>query len=202
MQKKVSLEVANDLLSNDNNDFKAKEKELTIFFSDIRGFTNISEEFDSPQKLIEVLNKYFEPMSEIIIQNHGTIDKFIGDAIMAYWNAPCDVENHADKAVQSALGQLEKLEGLNTELKKDFNLSIQIGIGIHTGIAVVGEMGSLGRSDYTIIGDNVNLTSRIESLSKYFAVELLISESTKISLKDNYHLKYLASVIVKGKVNQ
>ncbi|WP_375724994.1 adenylate/guanylate cyclase domain-containing protein [Arcobacter sp. KX21116] len=197
--KKVSLEVANDLLSNDNNDFKAKEKELTIFFSDIRGFTNISEEFESPQKLIEVLNKYFEPMSEVIIQSHGTIDKFIGDAIMAYWNAPCDVENHADKAVQSALSQLEKLEVLNNELKKDFNLSIQIGIGIHTGLAVVGEMGSSGRSDYTIIGDNVNLCSRIEGLSKYFGVELLISESTKILLKDNYHLKYLASVIVKGK---
>ncbi len=197
--KKVSLEVANDLLSNDNNDFKAKEQELTIFFSDIRGFTNISEEFESPQKLIEVLNKYFEPMSEVIIQNHGTIDKFIGDAIMAYWNAPCDVEDHADKALQSAISQLKKLEELNRELKKDFNLSIQIGIGIHTGIAVVGEMGSSGRSDYTIIGDNVNLTSRIENLSKYFGVELLISESTKISLKDNYHLKYLASVIVKGK---
>ncbi|RXJ89527.1 adenylate/guanylate cyclase domain-containing protein [Arcobacter sp. CECT 8983] len=197
--KKVSLEVVNDLLSNDNNDFKTKEKELTIFFSDIRGFTNISEKFKSPQKLIEVLNKYFEPMSDVIIQNQGTIDKFIGDAIMAYWNAPCDIENHADKAVQSALIQLEKLKNLNEELKKDFNLSIQIGIGIHTGIAVVGEMGSEGRSDYTIIGDNVNITSRVESLCKYFGVDLLITESTKTSLKQKYHLKYLGKVIVKGK---
>ncbi|NVJ54278.1 MAG: adenylate/guanylate cyclase domain-containing protein [Campylobacteraceae bacterium] len=197
--KKVSLDVVNDLLSNDNNDFKTKEKELTIFFSDIRGFTNISEKFKSPQKLIGVLNKYFEPMSDVIIQNQGTIDKFIGDAIMAYWNAPCEVKNHADKAVQSALLQLEKLEKLNKELEKDFNLSIQIGIGIHTGIAVVGEMGSEGRSDYTIIGDNVNLTSRVESLCKYFGVDLLITESTKKSLKEKYHLKYLANTIVKGK---
>ncbi|WP_419766298.1 MAG: CHASE2 domain-containing protein [Arcobacter sp.] len=197
--KKVSLEVANDLLSNENSDFQAKEKELTVFFSDIRGFTNLSEKFDSPQKLIELLNRYFEPMSESITKNHGTIDKFIGDAIMAYWNAPCDVSNHADKALQTALLQLEELEKLNHELQKDSKLKIEIGIGIHTGLAVVGEMGSTGRSDYTIIGDNVNLASRIEGLTKTFGVKLIISESTKTQLSQEYHFKYLASVVVKGK---
>jgi len=193
--KKVSLEVANDLLSHEDNSFQAKEKELTIFFSDIRGFTNLSENFDSPQKLIELLNRYFEPMSEAITKNHGTIDKFIGDAIMAYWNAPCEVVNHADKALQTALFQLDELEKLNQEL----NPKIDIGIGIHTGLAVVGEMGSTGRSDYTIIGDNVNLASRIEGLTKFFGVKLIISEYTKNSLKESYHFKYLGDVIVKGK---
>lgn len=199
--KKVSLEVANDLLSNENNDFQAKEKELTIFFSDIRSFTSLSENFDSPQKLIELLNRYFEPMSDTITKNQGTIDKFIGDAIMAYWNAPCDVSNHADKALQTALSQLDELEKLNNELQKDSKFSIEIGIGIHTGIAVVGEMGSSGRSDYTIIGDNVNLASRIEGLTKTFGVKLIISEATKNQLTEDYHLKYLASVVVKGKTN-
>jgi len=197
--KKVSLEVANDLLSNENNNFQAKEKELTVFFSDIRGFTSLSENFDSPQKLIELLNRYFEPMTESITKNHGTIDKFIGDAIMAYWNAPCEVSNHADKALQTALSQLEELEKLNNELQKDSKIIIEIGIGIHTGLAVVGEMGSKGRSDYTIIGDNVNLASRIEGLTKTFGVKLIISESTKNQLTQKYHLKYLASVVVKGK---
>lgn len=195
--KKVSLEVANDLLSQEDDSFQTKEKELTIFFSDIRGFTNLSESFDSPKKLIQLLNKYFEPMSEAITKNKGTIDKFIGDAIMAYWNAPNDVPNHADKALQTALEQLDELEKLNKEL----NPIIEIGIGIHTGIAVVGEMGSSGRSDYTIIGDNVNLASRIEGLTKFFGVKLIISEFTKDSLKENYHFKYLANVIVKGKSN-
>ncbi len=197
--KKVSLEVANDLLSNDNNDFQAQEKELTIFFSDIRGFTNLSETFESPQKLIELLNRYFEPMTETITKNLGTIDKFIGDAIMAYWNAPCDVSNHADKALQTALIQLDELEKLNDELQKDSKIQIEIGIGIHTGLAVVGEMGSIGRSDYTIIGDNVNLASRLEGLTKTFGVKLIISESTKNQLTQDYHFKYLANVVVKGK---
>lgn len=197
--KKVSLEVANDLLSHENNDFQAEEKELTIFFSDIRSFTNLSENFNSPQKLIELLNRYFEPMSEAITKNQGTIDKFIGDAIMAYWNAPCEVSNHADKALQTALSQLDELEKLNNELQKDSKITIEIGIGIHTGIAVVGEMGSSGRSDYTIIGDNVNLASRIEGLTKTFGVKLIISEATKNQLAQKYHLKYLASVVVKGK---
>jgi len=197
--KKVSLEVVNDLLLNNNDTFKAKEENITIFFSDIRSFTNISEKLNSPQRLINLLNRYLEPMTTTIVKNKGTVDKFIGDAIMAYWNAPNKLENHADLAVKTAVKQIEILEKLNIKLKNEFDVDLKIGIGIHTGLAVVGEMGSKGRSDYTVIGDNVNLGSRIEGLTKYFGAKILISQNTKELLKDKYNFKYIASVIVKGK---
>ena len=197
--KKVSIEVVNDLLLNANDTFKAKEENITVFFSDIRGFTNISEKLNSPKRLIELLNTYLEPMTTIIVQNKGTIDKFIGDAIMAYWNAPNKVKNHSDLSVQTAINQIVTLEKLNKKFKEDFDVSLEIGIGIHTGLAIVGEMGSKGRSDYTIIGDNVNLASRIEGLTKYFGSKILISQNTKDLLKEEYNLKYIASVVVKGK---
>jgi adenylate cyclase len=199
--KKVSLEVVNDLLLNNTDSFKAKEKEITIFFSDIRGFTNISEQLDSPQRLIDLLNAYLEPMTTIIINHKGTIDKFIGDAVMAYWNAPNKLKNHPDLSVQTAIKQIDTLQELNKTLQSEFGVSLKIGIGIHTGLAVVGEMGSKGRSDYTIIGDNVNLTSRIEGLTKYFGAKILISQDTKNMLEEAYNFKYVASVVVKGKTS-
>jgi adenylate cyclase len=197
--KKVSVEVVEELLSHSEDTFKARQENITIFFSDIREFTNISEKLDSPQILIDMLNKYLEPMSQTITQSRGTIDKFIGDAIMAYWNAPNSVANHPDVALQSALNQIDQLNILNEKLQKEFGISLNIGIGLHAGVAIVGEMGSVGRSDYTIIGDNVNLASRIEGLTKYFGAKIIISEDLKTLLKGNYHIKYISSVIVKGK---
>ena len=199
--KKVSPAVVADLLNNKNDEFKGSKKVVSIFFSDIRDFTSLSEKINNPEKLIKILNLYMEPMVEEIIKTQGTIDKFIGDAIMAYWNAPQDIKNHADEAVKSAINQIKKLDELNIKLKEEYDLSLDIGIGIHTGEAVVGEMGSKGRSDYTIIGDNVNLASRIEGLTKLFGVKILISEETKQSLKEKYLLKELALISVKGKSN-
>jgi len=198
--KKVSKAVAESLIEQGDKDIlEAKEKEISIFFSDIRGFTSISEELANPKKLIDFLNLYMTPMTQIITNNQGTVDKFIGDAIMAYWNAPLEVQNHADKAVQSAITQIKELEKLNISLK-DKNLPcIDIGIGINSGLAVVGEMGSQGRSDYTIIGDSVNLGSRLESLCKSYGVKIIISEYTKEKLKEEYILKKLDKVRVKGK---
>jgi adenylate cyclase len=197
---KVSKNVMEELLKNiDDNKLKAQNKEVTIFFSDIRGFTNISEKINKPDLLIKYLNQYMTPMSEIIIKNNGIIDKYIGDSIMAYWNAPFDINNHADKAVISALEQLEELKKLNIILKDLDQPTINIGIGITTGIATVGEIGSIGRSDYTIIGDNVNLGSRIESLCKFYGSNLIISENTKDQLKEKYIFRYLDFVQVKGK---
>lgn len=197
--KKVSREVVDDLLSNNEDTFNAKEEEITIFFSDIREFTNISEKLNSPQRLIDLLNRYLEPMTNSITNSKGTIDKFIGDAIMAYWNAPNYVQNHPDIALKTSLKQIEELEILNVDLQKEFDTTLKIGIGIHTGVAIVGEMGSVGRSDYTIIGDNVNLASRIEGLTKYFGAKIIISEATKDLLKEDYNLKYISGVVVKGK---
>ena len=197
--QKVSHEVVSDLLSTNEENFKAKQKEISIFFSDIRSFTTITEKLHSPQRVIDMLNLYFEPMTNLIISNKGTVDKFIGDAIMAYWNAPLSLDKHADYALKTALSQQKALKTLNKKLLSEFDISLEIGIGIHTGLAVIGEMGSHSRSDYTVIGDSVNLASRLEGLTKYFGVNILISQNTKQLLQEDYHIRYIASVIVKGK---
>lgn len=196
---KVSKSVMDDILKNTNgNELSIKNKEVTIFFSDIRGFTSISEKLGA-KELIALLNRYMQPMSEIIIKNQGTIDKFIGDAVMAYWNAPLDTQNHADLAVKSALEQFEALKILNSQLEKENLPQISIGIGINTGEVIVGEMGCEIRSDYTVIGDAINLGSRLESLCKFYGSNLNISNFTKERLKEKYMFRFLDLVRVKGK---
>ncbi len=198
--KKVSPTVMNDLIQNRSEHLlKPRNREVTVFFSDIRSFTEISEKLADPERVITMLNTYMTPMVESITQHQGTIDKFIGDAVMAYWNAPVEVPGHADKAVASALQQRHLLQGLNHELKQQFDVRIDIGIGIHTGEVTIGEMGSTGRSDYTIIGDNVNLASRLEGLTKIYGASIIISAQTKEQLRDNYPIRSLDIVRVKGK---
>jgi len=191
---KVSPAVVEELLK-DNIDFSANEKEITIFFSDIRNFTTISEEFGSAKKLVDYLNSYLSKMSDIVIETSGTIDKYIGDAVMAYWNAPVEQKNHADLALKCAIAQIKALE----ELNKTLTPPIAIGIGIHTGVATVGEIGSQNRSDFTIIGDSVNLCSRLEGLTKAYGAKIIISENTKSLLQDSYKIRELDLVQVKGK---
>jgi len=198
--KKVSAAVVDDILSKSSKDLLiAQEKEISIFFSDIRDFTSISEALASPTKLIDVLNIYMTPMVNNIMQKQGTVDKFIGDAIMAYWNAPHSVKNHADMAIQSAIQQIQQLQNVNTQLQQKYNLTIDIGIGINTGVATVGEMGTSGRSDYTIIGDAVNLASRLEGLNKTYGSRLIISEFTLQQAQQDYVIRELDKVRVKGK---
>ncbi|WP_373035056.1 CHASE2 domain-containing protein [Sulfurimonas sp.] len=210
---KVSASVMEDILKNaESNAMEGQEKEITVFFSDVRGFTNISESMGDAKRLIRFMNDIMEPMTEIIIDEKGTIDKYIGDAIMAYWNAPLDVENHADRAVRASLRQLHKLKSLNEELREDPEFKnvtkmaddnnipiVDIGIGLNSGPAIVGEMGSSIRSDYTVIGDTINLGSRLESLCKYYNSRLNISNFTKSQLKGKYIYRYLDLVTVKGK---
>jgi len=198
--KKVSTAVMEELLKhNSTKILEPKEKEITIFFSDIRSFTSISEKLSDPKKVIQLLNIYMTPMVENIILHKGTIDKFIGDAIMAYWNAPVSLKNHADEAVSSAIEQIKLLKKLNKELKNRFDIEIEIGIGINSGIATIGEMGSEGRADFTAIGDNVNLASRLESLNKIYHTHILISEFTFKELQKNYIIREIDLVKVKGK---
>jgi len=200
--KKVSPQVMNDLLSHPNSrDLTAQELVVSIYFSDIRSFTSISEELGDPKKVTDFLNLYMNEMVIPIENKRGTIDKFIGDAIMAYWNAPLAVEMHADRAVESALEQIEKRDELNKVIYNQFGFNMDFGIGINTGSVVVGEIGSSGRSDYTIIGDAVNLASRLEGLCKIYGVRLIISEFTKEYLQQEYVLQFLDKVIVKGKHN-
>jgi len=198
--RKVSAAVVDDILEHRYSDMLiAQEKNISIFFSDIRGFTGISEQLASPGKLINVLNIYMAPMLNSIMKHKGTVDKFIGDAIMAYWNAPHDVNHHADKAVQSAIEQMIQLNSVNQKLLVKYSLQIDIGIGINSGLATVGEMGSKGRSDYTIIGDSVNLASRLEGLNKIYGSHIIISQYTLELLKNDYVIRELDKVRVKGK---
>ena len=173
-------------------------RELSILFSDLRDFTTISETFKSnPQELTDLINKYLTPMTGCVIENNGTVDKFIGDALMAFWNAPLDDEDHRDNALECAVQMFVLLEKLNIELK-DKDLELKMGIGINTGDVVVGNMGSNQRFDYTCLGDAVNLAARLESQTKNYKVGILVGENT-VKDNNNFNFYELDTVAVKGK---
>lgn len=175
-----------------------EEKEVTLLFSDIRGFTTLSEK-TTPRDLVRILNHYFTAMTNEILGHDGVLDKYIGDAIMAFWGAPIADPDQADKAVRAALGMVEKLKAVNEDLRKSGDPQIATGIGIYTGPAVVGNVGSELRFDYTAIGDTVNAASRLEGLTKEYHEQIIIGESTKEKLKHDYRLKSLGSATVKGR---
>jgi adenylate cyclase len=154
-----------------------ERKELTFMFSDIRGFTPISESMkDNPEELTRYVNKFLTAMTTIILKNGGTIDKYMGDCIMAFWNAPIDCKNHRELAVKSAIEMKTKLDQMNKTA--EFDPPLKIGIGLNTGDCLVGNMGSEQRFDYSVIGDAVNLASRLEGVSKYYDTTIIISENT------------------------
>ena len=155
-----------------------EERDVTVFFSDIRGFSSFSEALP-PDQLVRLLNRYFTPMTSIIRQHQGTLDKFIGDAIMAFWNAPEEVEGHSVKALCAALAMHASLDALNPELEAEFGLRLAIGAGLHRGRARVGNMGTNELMDYTVIGDTVNLGSRIEGLCSHYGQRIIISGECK-----------------------
>lgn len=176
-----------------------EKKELTVLFSDIRGFTSYSETLD-PQDLVSFLNAYLSRMSETILNQAGTIDKFIGDAIMAIFGAPVPTLEHAKKACMSALEMVRELKLMNIDLAKEKKAPIDIGIGINTGEMTVGNIGSERRFDYTVIGDAVNLGARLEGLNKVFGTHILVSEFTKEKCNQEELLfREIATVKVKGK---
>ena len=175
-------------------------KELSILFCDIRGFTPISEQYKTdPQGLTKLINRFLTPMTNLIMNNQGTIDKYMGDCIMAFWNAPVGVIDHKKRAVSSALAMVEGLKKLNTELEEENQLPITVGIGINTGEVVVGNMGSTSRFDYSILGDAANLASRLEGQSKSYGVTIILGEETAKDIDDEYFCVELDSIAVKGK---
>ncbi len=175
-----------------------ESKELSILFSDIRSFTTLSESM-TPQELIKLLNRYFTPMTNAVLENGGMLDKYIGDAVMAFFNAPVTIKNHADAACKCALEMIESLDKLNAELAKEGVAPIHIGVGINTAEVVVGNMGSDTRFNYTVIGDGVNLASRLEGLTKNYGIDILISEFTVAQLKGDFIYRKIEPVRVKGK---
>ena len=171
-------------------------QEITVLFSDIRGFTTLSES-RTPGEVVTLLNRYFDLQVAAVFEQGGTLDKFIGDAIMAFWNAPINVPDHAERAVRAALGMSRALEGFKEELG-EFGKQFEIGIGIHTGPAVVGFLGSSQRLDYTAIGDTVNLASRIEGQTKGVA-RILVSDATRIACGNVFDFIDHGEVTVKGR---
>ena len=175
-----------------------EEKPLTVMFTDIRGFTALAEGL-SPTALVERLNEYFSEMTEVLFQNWGTLDKYIGDSIMAFWGAPYPQTDHALRACRAALQMTEKLQELQTRWAQQGLAQINFGAGINTGPMVVGNMGSSRRFNFTIMGDNVNLASRLESINKQFGTRIIISESTYAEVRQEMLARELDLIRVKGK---
>jgi adenylate cyclase len=177
-----------------------ESRELSIMFTDVRGFTSISEHYGKDvQGLTKIMNRYMTAMTAKILANNGTLDKYIGDAQMAFWNAPLDDADHAKHAVKTALEMLGDLDAFNAEIAKEGVPAFGMGLGINTDIVVVGNMGSSQRFDYTCLGDGVNLASRLEGQSKPYGVKLVLGARTAELVKDVYPVVELDCIAVKGK---
>lgn len=197
--KYVSPAIVDEVLkAPENLELGGRKQRMSVFFSDVRGFTTLSETLD-PQKLSEILNRYLTPMTEIVFMNKGTLDKYMGDALMAFFGAPIAYEKHAHEACRTALQSLEKLAELQTEFKKEGIPPIDIGIGINTGEMSVGNMGSQIVRNYTVMGDAVNLGSRLEGINKEYGTKIIISEFTYADVKDQFVCREVDQVKVKGK---
>lgn len=176
-----------------------ESKELTVMFSDIRSFTTISEGL-TPDELVNLLNEYLGEMTEIIFANQGTLDKYIGDAIMAFWGSPYPQEDHAARGCTCALQMGQKLRKLNQKWEAEKRPPISIGIGLNTGLLNVGNMGSAKRLSWTVMGDNVNLASRLEGINKEYHTQIVISEATYRAVADRFVCRELDKIRVKGKI--
>jgi len=177
--------------------FEGETRNMTVLFSDVRSFTTISENLTATE-LKDLLNRYFTPITESIFNHHGTIDKYVGDMVMAFWGAPVEDKHHALHALESAIDMLDVLARLNPELKALGYPEIKVGIGLNTGPMNVGDMGSSFRKAYTVLGDSVNLGSRLESLTKFYGVQILVGPETKQQC-DKWTFRFIDKIQVKGK---
>ena len=198
MARYMSAEVAEQLLAGGESVLGGKNQNVSILFSDVRGFTTISETLGA-RETVSMLNEYFEEMVDVIFQHHGVLDKFIGDAIMALFGVPFNGEHDADDAVVTANGMFTALSELNRRRTIEGKDLIRIGVGISTGEVIVGNIGSTKRMEYTVIGDSVNLGARLESATKFYRVNILISEYTKNQLTNGHLIREIDRLQVKGK---
>jgi adenylate cyclase len=194
----VSSHVAENILqSGEMPELKGERRKITVLFSDVRGFTTLSERF-APEQVVALLNDYFDKMVEAVLANHGTVDKFIGDGLMAIFGAPGDDTFQEEHAIQAALSMREAMKELT---ERWTNLDFRIGIGINTGIAVVGNIGSKDRMQYTAVGDTVNLSARIESATKELHTDIAVSEYTYVAARSRFHMRELNTIQVKGRTD-
>jgi class 3 adenylate cyclase len=175
-----------------------EKREMTVLFSDIRSFTSFSEKM-APAEVVNFLNQYFDKMTGLIFQNKGTLDKLIGDAVMCFWGHPIETKDHALRGVVTAMEMIHAVDDLRGVLVLPGGAKFEIGIGLNTGPMVVGNMGSQQRFSYTVMGDNVNLGSRLESLNKYYGIKVLISDTTYAAVRDLVFCRELDTIQVKGK---
>lgn len=195
----VSRDVYDQLVANpDLARLGGQRRQMTVLFSDIRGFTTVSER-GQPEEIVHLLNEYFTRMVDIVFTHKGTLDKFVGDMVMALFGAPLDDPQHAEHAVDAALQMIVELQRLNHRWASEGRPSLDIGIGISTGPMIAGNIGSEAIMSYTVIGDAVNLGARLESLNKEYGTRIIISETTRDSLPPKYVLRPLGNVVVKGK---
>jgi class 3 adenylate cyclase/HAMP domain-containing protein len=199
-QKYVPKNVIEQFESNPETMLKGDNRELAVLFSDIRSFTTISESM-KPDILVESLNGYFEKMVDVIISNEGIVDKYIGDAVMAFFGAPVKTENDALAAVKAGLGMIDALVGFNQYQVSKGLSPFKTGIGINYGIVIVGNIGSEKKMDYTVMGDMVNLASRLEGLTKMYHEPIIVSESVIARINGEFPARLLDRVVVKGKSN-
>lgn len=183
-----------------------EERELTIMFSDVRGFTSISESYKhDPQGLITLMNRFLTPLTDVIIEEKGYVDKYMGDAIMAFWNAPLDDAEHELNACEAAIRMLEKIDVVNKEREQEaadgghVYIPLNVGIGLNTGIGVVGNMGSDLKKNYSVLGDSVNLASRLEGQTKEYGFPIIVGSRTALAAKDRFAILELDFIMVKGK---
>ena len=195
VSKSVVEQIAN---SPESLSLNGEEKNISIMFSDVRGFSTLSEKL-TPTQVSNLLQDFLTPMTGVITGHDGTVDKFIGDAIMAFWNAPIDVPDHEFQALRSGLAMHAALKELNLEFKEKYGFEVDIGVGIHSGMVRVGNMGSKDLFDYTVLGDNVNLASRLEGLTRFYDVPMVVSDAMISHCPDGYFAQELDMVTVKGK---
>lgn len=199
LSRYISKNVVNLILENpDDIILDGEEKSVSILFSDIRNFTTLSENM-APKDIVYMLRKYFEVMVNVVFEYEGTLDKFIGDAIMCLYGAPIYKNNHAEMAVTSALVMLRRLRVLNEELSEEGFPVLKIGIGVNSGNAIAGNIGSKERLEYTAIGDSVNIASRLEGLNKEYGTSLIISKDTYDQVKHYVVAREIDVVVLKGK---
>ena len=195
----VSKDVYEQLLQHPEiAELGGRRREMSVLFSDIRGFTTVTEK-GNPEALVSQLNEYFSRMVDIVFKHHGTVDKFVGDMVMALYGAPLDDSDHAEHAVASAIEMVSELGALNTKWAAEGRPQLDLGIGVNSGDMIAGNIGSSSIMSYTVIGDNVNLGSRLESLNKDYKTRIIISDETRGRLKGAYDIRPLGDVVVKGK---
>jgi adenylate cyclase len=198
-EKYVSPAIVAEVLADPSNiELGGKKVELTVMFSDVRGFTTISEKLD-PRALSDLLNSYLTPMTNLVFEHKGTLDKYMGDAIMSFWGAPIHFPDHAKHGCRCALAMIVKLKELQAEYRAKGLPEIDIGIGLNTGEMSVGNMGSDTVRSYTVMGDAVNLGSRLEGINKQYGTRIIISEFTYAAIKDSFICREVDWVRVKGK---